>query len=139
MFMRFPIKTPYMQYLTNVGIYFQATNPKSESSKRIGHFLKALARNATSLEYLTVMVAKGPFIDDVFSWHILAADHPVIAQIMIMIEQRKFKNMKIRLHEGALFRPQLACYMMQQFLENGPTEGRSLVFSRSCTCPRFIQ
>jgi hypothetical protein len=44
------------------------------------------------------------------------------------------KHLKIRLHNGALFYPQLACYLAQTFHDNS-VDDKTLTFTRSCTCP----
>lgn len=135
MFWRFPIHRRYMRYLNDLGIYFRADNPKAESSKRVGHFLKALTRHAVNLEYLTVLASSDRLYEAVCPWDILFGEHPVSKELVHLIEAKTVRHLKIRLHDGACFFPNYASFLGQTFLNNGPIAGRSITFTQSCTCP----
>lgn len=135
MFRRFPIRPRYMRYVSDLGIYFRADDPRKESSRRIAHFVKAVVRHATKLEYLTVLVSSDRFYEALCPFDILFADHPISKELLHIIESKTVKHLKIRLHDGACFFPHYAGFLAQTFMQEGNTEGRSITFTRSCTCP----
>lgn len=136
MFWRFPIHVPYMHLLRDVGIFFRADDPKSQASKRVAHFLKALTRHATNLEYLTVMASSDRHYDAACPWDILFCDHPVCVALVQLVKKNTVKHLEVRLHDGACLFPSFGSYLNQTFVEvNGPITDRSITFLRSCTCP----
>ncbi|KAF2176666.1 hypothetical protein K469DRAFT_755519 [Zopfia rhizophila CBS 207.26] len=134
-FMRFPINVRYMPYATDLGIYFRATDPKEESSKRVAHFIKAIARRGTSLQNLVVLTSSDRYHEAVCPWDIPFCDHPVSKALVNLVESKTVRHLKLRVHNGACFFPGFASFLKQIFEQNRPTTGRSITFTRSCTCP----
>jgi hypothetical protein len=135
MFWRFPIARRCMPYITDLGIYFRVDSPYSEASTRVGHFLKAIRRNATHLDHLTIVAASDRYYDAQCPWDILFGHHPVSKELLQFVEKKPVKHLKIRLHNEALFFPQYACWLSQTFEQTGGIDDHSLTFTRSCTCP----
>lgn len=135
MFWRFPISRRYMGYLNDVGVFVRADDPKKESAKRVGHFLKALIRHAPNLEHLTLLISSDRFYEALCPFDILFADHPISRELLHLIEAETVKHLKIRLHDGACFSPHYAGFLAQTFMEKLSTSGRSITFTTSCTCP----
>ncbi|KAF2876814.1 hypothetical protein BDV95DRAFT_483284 [Massariosphaeria phaeospora] len=134
-FWRFPIHSRYMHYLTDLGIYLRADDPNKEAARRVGLFLKAIARLATNLKHLTVMVSSDRFYDAVCPWDILFGDHPVAEALVFVTEAQNIKHLKIRLHDGACLFPVFASFLSQNFYGVESATNRSITFTRSCTCP----
>ncbi|KAF2474762.1 uncharacterized protein BDR25DRAFT_214540 [Lindgomyces ingoldianus] len=135
-FWRFPVNIHYLQYVTDLGIYFRADSPDEQGSQRVAHFLKAISRRATNLKYLVVLVSSDRFYEAKCPWDILFFHHPVCEALIELIERRTAQHLKIRLHNGALLFPSLAHFLDQTFRKNGPSADRSLTFTSSCTCPK---
>ncbi|KAF2280815.1 uncharacterized protein EI97DRAFT_8902 [Westerdykella ornata] len=135
-FWRFPISRRSMPFLTNIGIYFRADGPRSEASRRVGHFLRALCRHALKLEHLTVMGYSDRFDEGNCRWDILSPAHPISEALINLVELKPMKHLTIRLHNAnALFGPDLACFLAERFYQTDGWNTRTLAFTRSCTCP----
>ncbi|CAO2648733.1 Nn.00g096820.m01.CDS01 [Neocucurbitaria sp. VM-36] len=135
MFWRFPIHTRYMLYLTDLGIYLRADTPTKQAAKRVAHFVKALSRLAIHLEYLVVMISSDALYEQSCPWDIMFFDHPVAKALVQLVEAKTVKHLKLRLHDNACVFPGFAQFLNQAFYKEGVPTDRSIVFSRSCTCP----
>ncbi|KAF2265667.1 hypothetical protein CC78DRAFT_183534 [Lojkania enalia] len=137
-FWRFPISRRYMPYVTDLGVYFRADDPNEVAAKRVAHFINAATRNARNLEYFVVLASSDRFYDAECPWDIPFFDHPVCKALIRVVESRAVKHLKVRVHDGACFFPGFARFLLQTFQSRGSTEGRSITFSRSCTCPPVL-
>ena len=135
-FWRFPISRRYIPLVTDLGIYFRATNPSAESSKRVAHFIKAVARLAKKLDQLVVVASSDRFYEAKCPWDILFCDHPVSRALVSLIERKTVKHFRVRVHNGACFFPGFGRFLEQLFNNFGPTVGQSLTYTQSCTCPQ---
>ncbi|KAF1845568.1 uncharacterized protein K460DRAFT_405822 [Cucurbitaria berberidis CBS 394.84] len=135
MFWRFPIHTRYMPYLTDLGIYLRADTPTKEAARRVAHFIKAITRLAVHLQYLVVLISSDCLYEKLCPWDIIFCDHPVAKSLVQLVEAKAVKHVKIRLHDNACLFPGFAQFLHQTFYKDGVPADRSIVFSRSCTCP----
>ncbi|KAF2845099.1 hypothetical protein T440DRAFT_283785 [Plenodomus tracheiphilus IPT5] len=133
MFWRFPIATRYMPFITNLSIFYRADEPTKQASKRVGHFMLALARLAVNLEHLTVLISSDQRYEQACPWDIIFCDHPVAKAIVRLVENKTVKNLRIRLHDGARLFPGFACHLDQTFMGHMPVD-RTLIFTMSCSC-----
>jgi hypothetical protein len=134
-FWRFPVRPKVMPYLTDLGVYFRADDPKTEASKRVGNFLRALNRHAKHLEHLTVTAASDRFYEAACPWDIVFGEHPVAQALVHLVKSKSVKHLTIRLQDGACFFPSFACFLDQTFRQHNDDPERSLTFTLSCTCP----
>lgn len=135
MFSRFPIQVRYMQFLTDLGIFLRCDSPTAEAAKRVAHFITALTRRAVKLEHLTILISASTQWAEKCPWDILFCNHPVAKAIIELIEAKTVTHLKIRLHDNAFMYSGFASFLQQTFNKDGPPANRTLVFSRSCTCP----
>jgi hypothetical protein len=124
-----------------MSVYFRADSPYSEASIRVGHFLKALRRNASHMKRLTVVAASDRYYEAKCPWDILFAHHPVSQELEQYVVKKPVKHLKIRLHDDALFFPGYACWLRETFYGSSfevggePSREQTLTFVKSCTCP----
>ncbi|ORY00013.1 hypothetical protein BCR34DRAFT_494944 [Clohesyomyces aquaticus] len=135
-FWRFPISARYMPYLADLAVYFRADDPKAMGSHRVGLFLTSIARRATKLQNLVVLASSDRYYDNRCKWDILFNHHPVCKAVLEMLERKTVRHLKIRMHNDAFLFPTFAHFLEQEFRKYGDTEGRSLTFWASCTCPK---
>lgn len=137
MFWRFPIHTRCMSYLTDLGIYLRCDTPTKEAARRVAHFMTAIIRLSKNLESLVLLISSDCMYEKVCPWDIMFCDHPVAKALVQLIEAKTVKHLKIRLHDNANLFPGFAKFLNQCFYKDGAPTNRSLIFSRSCTCPRL--
>ncbi|KAF2786895.1 hypothetical protein K505DRAFT_216654, partial [Melanomma pulvis-pyrius CBS 109.77] len=135
-FYHFPISTRYLQFVTDMGIYFQADDPAKQAAKRVANFIKALIKYATKLENLVVLASSDRWYKLAeCHWDILWCDHPVSKQLVCLIKSKIVTNLKLRFHDGAVLYQMFGRHLEQLFRTTGSTQGRSIVFTWSCACP----
>lgn len=138
MFWRFPIRPHFLKYVTNLSIFYRADEPTKPSSKRVGYFIKAVARLAVDMEHLTILISSDQRYERACPWDILFCDHPVSKAILYTIEKKNVKNLKLRFHDGANLFPGFACFLEQTFLKDGKPVDRTLTFTTSCSCAPYM-
>ncbi|KAH7391718.1 hypothetical protein BKA66DRAFT_439518 [Pyrenochaeta sp. MPI-SDFR-AT-0127] len=136
-FWRFPVSTRCMPFLTDLGIYLRCDTPTKEAAKRVAHFIKAITRLAVNLEFLVVLISSSCLDDRACPWDIMFCDHPVAKALVRLVEAKTVRHLKIRLHDSACVFPGFAEFLNQSFYKDGVPVDRSIIFSRSCTCPHY--
>lgn len=125
-----------MTWVTEIGVYFRVTDPRAESSIRVAHFIAAIARRATDLRQLVLCAASDRYYEHQCPFDILVPFHPVVQAVLSTIARKTVKNLKIRVHDDAAFSPGLACHIQKAFERSEPAKGQTLMFTKSCTCPK---
>jgi hypothetical protein len=135
-FLAIPISIHYLELVTDVGIYFRADDPRKPAAKKVAKFIEAITQRTQKLDKLVVLVSSDRFYEAMCPWDILWCDHPVSKQLVRLIESKKVNHLKLRFHDGAGVYQEFGRFLAQHFWETvGATEGRSLTFTKSCSCP----
>jgi hypothetical protein len=135
-FLTIPVSIRYLELVTDIGIYFRADDPRKPAAKKVAKFIEAITQRTQKLDKLVVLVSSDRFYEAMCPWDILWCDHPVSKQLVHLIESEKVNHLKLRFHDGAGVYQEFGRFLAQHFWETvGATEGRSLTFTRSCSCP----
>jgi hypothetical protein len=134
-FLTYPISIRYLEFVTNIGIYFRADDPRKPAAKKVANFIEAIIQHAQNLDKLVVLTSSDRFYEAMCPWDILWCDHPVSKQLVQLIESKKVRHLKLRFHDGAGVYQEFGRFLGQHFVVTGGAEGRSITFTRSCSCP----
>ena len=135
-FTSFPVSIRYMEYVTDLGIYFQVDNPKKVAAERVATFLNTVVSKAKKLEKLELLASSDRWHGMYCPWDIMFCDHPVAKAMVKVIESKKVTHLKIRCHDGARLYQVFGRFLEQHFVQSGSTDGRSITFAQSVSASR---